>query len=173
MNIISASSSTIYTLIISISKSSVVYVGDVMDFINASDIKVKLETYTLLFYEIKEQNSKTIILCINNICDAIKDIENELRIIETNKNYNESLYVAKTLRSYSFKINIDRLKVLTKLLDDRMIIFRNICDIVSFVGIKGNSELKHDLEIETNEDDQRSRSNVHVNYYGCNNLKEL
>jgi hypothetical protein len=144
-----------------------------MDFINASDIKVKLETYTLLFYEIKEQNSKTIILCINNICDVIKDIENELRIIETNKNYNESLYVAKTLRSYSFKINIDRLKVLTKLLDDRMIIFRNICDIVSFVGIKGNSELKHDFEIETNEDDQRSRSNVHVNYYGCNNLKEL
>ena len=41
-----------------------------------------------------------------------------------------------------------------------MLIFRNICDIVSFVGIK---------EIQTNDVDRQARTNVHVNYYGYNN----
>ena len=37
-----------------------------------------------------------------------------------------------------YTINIDKLKVLTKLLVVIMVIFKNICVIIMFVGIKEN-----------------------------------
>lgn len=135
INIISSSATTIYGLIESISNSNTIYSTDINEFIISSDIKVKLEIYTLLLSEIKDLEIKTIILCINKIHDSITNIKNELIEIETNIKYNESLYIAKKWRSYSFKLNIDKLKIYVKLLDDRFIALRNACGIISLLGI--------------------------------------
>lgn len=140
INVISSSASTIYALLDSISKSGSTYVEDVVEFITDSDIKIKLKTYTSLLSEIKVPESRTIVLCINNIYDAIKNIEKELKIINTNKRYNESLYVAKGWRSYSFKTSIDKIKILINLLESRILAFRNTCDIISFLGLKENDK---------------------------------
>ncbi len=136
LNIISSSASTIYNIIDSIAKSDSTYSNEIVQFIIISDIKVKLETYTLLLSEIKESNIKTIIFCINKIHDSITDIKDELIEIDKNIKYNESLYIAKKWRSHSFKINIEKLKMYVDLLNERFITFTHSCKIIYFINNK-------------------------------------
>ena len=57
------------------------------------------------------------------------------------------------MRSYSFKINIDNLKIFVNLLDDRFNALRNICNIISIIGIKEINTQTTDIQttnIQTN-----------------------
>lgn len=131
INIISGSVTTIYSIIGSVSVSSSNHLADLNEFIKKSDIAENLKTYTALLNEMSNLNSETITICINNIKNIIEEIEMEMITINMQKKYNDSLYVFKSWRAYSFKNNVKNLTDLVSKLEKRINILKISYEILS------------------------------------------
>ena len=120
INIISGSMRTIYGILDSVTKSNSTHLNELNSYLRRSDLRASLNVYTSLLHELGETNFETIAICIHDVQDAIKAIEMEMLMIGKNKKYNDSLYIAKSWRSYSFQQNIERLEQHVSVLEKRI-----------------------------------------------------
>jgi hypothetical protein len=146
IDIVAKSVSVIYNLIDTMEKPNSHQTTDITKFIVQSDIRYKLQVYSLLLSEISDSNSKTVALCINNIQKIIQDIEYEMTIIASYIRYNNSLYLSVGWRLYSFNKNIEKLTDLLKLLDDRIHTLKSSSSIITLLGIKNTIDAELEPE---------------------------
>jgi len=90
----------------------------VSDFIREYDILHKVKTITE-FIDSIQSPCQNIITEIESIKICINDINKQLKIIEQRLNYNKSIWLLTSVRSYGFENRIKELKILMKVLNDR------------------------------------------------------
>lgn len=89
------------------------------EFLDVTDIQVKIDVYSSLLKELPYVESETVLVCIKNINAVIKEIEEKLILVQTKITYNCTIWF-KRFRSYSFKDDIAKLTILIKKLDVRI-----------------------------------------------------
>jgi len=90
----------------------------VSDFIREFDILHKIKTITEFIDSIQHPNHN-VLEEIESIKICINDITKQLKIIEQRLEYNKSIWLLSSIRSYGFENRIKELKILMKVLNDR------------------------------------------------------
>ena len=90
----------------------------VADFIREYDIQHKIKTITEFIDSIQHPNHN-VLEEIESIKICINDITKQLKIIEQRLEYNKSIWLLSSIRSYGFENRIKELKILMKVLNDR------------------------------------------------------
>jgi uncharacterized protein YukE len=118
---VSAMATNIYSLTSTISHNISNGEDDIKKLIKEADLDVKIKTILCVLSEIKINISSpyTLHFSVQEIKNAIKDIETELEQIQYRITYNNSLFIGSAFRKYKFHNNYDRLETLIKTLDKR------------------------------------------------------
>ena len=108
---IASTTNGVYTLAKNISSSTAVGASDIKLTIRDTDLAKKIRRIQIMLTEIKitEETSRTVIGCIEDIRDAIKDISDELVQINERMKYNDSIRIPLPYRSFRFHNNKKRL----------------------------------------------------------------
>jgi len=118
---LSSLANNVYSLSSTISQNISNGEEEIKKLIRETDLDIKIKTILCILSEIKiDTNSPyTLHFVIQEIKNAIKDIEQELEQIQYRINYNNSLFIGSAFRKYKFYNNYDRLESLIKTLDTR------------------------------------------------------
>lgn len=103
--------------------------NDITEMIDILDIRNKLNTYSLLIYEFPGTNTESIknsLLAVKNI---ITELEIRIKSIKNKIDYNKSLWIFISLRSYSFNKDFKDLEKLVNKLDDRINSLKTVIEI--------------------------------------------
>lgn len=98
------------------------------------DIENDLILINTLLSEInvEKNHSKSLSLCLERLKECVLEIENELKIIDYRVNYNNSLWLFKSVRTYGFENRIKALEVLKENLDNRK---NNLFEIIKITNL--------------------------------------
>jgi hypothetical protein len=115
---LTTSANGIYTLIGNISTSSV---PDISDFLSESDIQNSIKTLEMLVREIDLKNNptRTLTASLASLVECMTEIEKNFGEVKKRMEYNKSLWVFVSLRSYGFTDIVKKLKSLKITLDNR------------------------------------------------------
>jgi hypothetical protein len=83
------------------------------------ELTVKILECIISEINVNKKTPNSVINCLKGLHDILNKIENELHIIKLRIEYNKSLYVFKSLRSYNFSSNINKIKNCLSILDNR------------------------------------------------------
>lgn len=134
VSVITGSVKSIFGLINSISSKSNTKnhhysYREVCEFIDNSDIVNKLEIYSLLINEFPGTRSQSVKCTLINVKDVIVEIESQLKIIKKKIDYNRSLWIFPSMRSYSVSQDLKTLEGLIKKLDGRIKSLKTVTEI--------------------------------------------
>ena len=125
---ISSLSNNVFTLInniIGIAKlSKNVYQIELIKVLTKTDIEATLKLLHAIILEIPlyinlEQTNNSVVIALDNVKDIIGKIEEELNLIHTKIEYNNSLYVLSHIRSIDCICNLENIEILIIVLDRR------------------------------------------------------
>lgn len=124
---LTSSANGIYTLVNNMSSS--VSIPDITQFLNETDIVEKIKTLECLLNEIDNTKNptKTLISSINSLGECVKEVEIKLKQVKSRMEYNKSLWLFSSLRSYGFSDIVKSLKILNNTLDQRQ---KNLFEIL-------------------------------------------
>ena len=96
------------------------YQSDLTQFLRKTDIEVTIKILECIVSELRVNNETpvSVINSLKSLHESLVCIENELQDIKRRLQYNKSLYVFKSLRSYGFKSKM-------KILNDNLEILNN------------------------------------------------
>ena len=128
---ITATTNGVYTLVNNVSSSTATGAGDIKLLIKKKDLEMKMKMMQYLLCEITIDDNSPITLhwCIKGIHDAIKDITDVLHKINYRMQYNNSLLIGASVRSYSFHNCYKRLEAAIETLENRYEMLINILKI--------------------------------------------
>lgn len=127
---ITGTTNGIYTLCTNISHSTQTCANEIKQLLKETDLRTRMVIIQQLLHEIKvdKMSPNTLQQCIKSIKDSIKDISDELEKIQYRMQYNESLRIGSSFRSYGFRNCKHRLIAYVKTLDMR---YNMLIDILS------------------------------------------
>lgn len=94
---------------------------DLIRLLEETDVETTISVLDTMVGEIRidEKTPNTIIMCLKKVHSILQKIEAELKGIHDKVKWNKSLYLLKSLRSYTFKSNIARINTLLGVLEGR------------------------------------------------------
>ena len=101
------------------------------------DIEMRLKIIEAFLSDIKQEDEKIIILCIESLQEIINEIHVIINKIYDKIRYNQSLYLFKSFRTVDCKKYTQRLEVLSTVLDKRFDITR---DLLKLYNIRINKD---------------------------------
>ena len=99
------------------------------EFIDALDIRNKLDTYSLLINEFPGTRSQSVKSSLIGVQNVIIEIESQLKNIKTKIDYNKQLWVFSSMRSYSVTKDLKVLEKLINKLDSRIESLKTVTEI--------------------------------------------
>jgi len=119
LNTITYSASNIYSILTKLTRLR--EKNDITEYLMQSDLeKTLIVIDTLIKSMVNKKLSSPIRVAIQNLTDILAITEKELNDIHEKLEYNESLYVLRSWRSYDCTLNLDRIKQYAQLLDKRL-----------------------------------------------------
>ncbi len=119
----------IITSLFTTSKNIVTHVNNIKSYTNneiadlliTEDVETKILILENVINELNINNntSKSIVECINKLHEILTKIENELPLIHDKIIWNESLYILKSFRSYTFTEDVKSVNKYLKILEIR------------------------------------------------------
>jgi hypothetical protein len=140
---LSNTSSSIYTILYKITNYSGPGKTHIINTIFELDMENSIRIIDSLLKEIPKDkiNSLPVIQSIDSLNDIIKTISEELKVIYQRLHYNESLWVASSLRSFDCTKNLNRLKIYNNILEKRRKILFDILQIKHEISENTSSHL--------------------------------
>ena len=135
-----ASANGIQVVISNINKFS--HINDVTNIIQELDLNNDIIILERLIKEINinEQSTNTLRSCISTLTDCIISIEQLLNDIHTKITYNNSLWLFKSFRAYTFNNDIKQLEIFKKVFENRKKMLFSVMDINSKL-VRNNDEI--------------------------------
>jgi len=131
--------------------------SDITEMIDMLDIRNKLNTYSLLICEFPGANSESIKSSLLAVKNIILELETKIKSIKNKVDYNKSLWIFISFRSYKFTKDYKDLGKLVTKLDDRINSLKTVIEISKL----WNSNLFKDI-----------KKSVIINKYDMPNLDE-
>lgn len=130
---ISGSVKSIYSLIDTMtSKSNTINTStynDIVELLDALDIRTKLDTYSQLVCEFPGTNSQSVKSSLWAVKNVIFEIESKIKSIKYKVDYNKSLWLFPSFRSHSFSKDLKDLEKLVSKLDNRIESLKTVTEI--------------------------------------------
>ena len=117
VNSITLLSNNVFTLLNNITKK--IHQTEIINLLNKTDIEATMKLLHAIIIEIPESNTNSILISLNNVKDIIKQIEEELISIHKKIEYNESLYILQSIRSYDCSLDLENITTKIMILDRR------------------------------------------------------
>lgn len=127
----------------------------ICEFLDMTDIQVKIDVYSSLLKELPQVESKTVLTCIENINNVIKEIENRLFLVQNKITYNSTIWF-KRFRAHSFKDDMTKLTILIKKLDVRIMELKIIYEFSQHKSTDTNKKNPLIFDIEPIEKEHES-----------------
>lgn len=117
---LTASSHGIYSLLKNIGSTGD---ADITTILKQLDLEVSVKILETLIkdlaFEIRIYHSQTLSLCVQELKNCVEQIESELKTIKNRLDYNNSLWVFKSMRSYGFIDSIKNITIFKSNLENR------------------------------------------------------
>ena len=127
VNSITLLSNNVYTLLNNIAKNT--HQIELINLLTKTDINSTIKLLHAVIIEIPESNNQSILISLDNVKDIISQIENELISIEKKIEYNKSIYILPSFRSYDCSLDLNRITTKIEILDRRSNFLFRILDL--------------------------------------------
>jgi hypothetical protein len=122
INSISTLALNVYSLSSSIKLSKNIFHDDIKDVLIRTDLEANIQLLHSIIAEIPNYyivDNDSIIIAFKTVQEIIVQIEEELKKINDQINYNNNLYILKNARSYNFKPELRRLEAYVEVMEKR------------------------------------------------------
>jgi len=144
---LTVSTQSVYNLLSNIKSS--VHTKDLTNVLKEMDLENDILILESIFKEIDLENhhTKTLALCLESLKVCVSEIENKLSEVNNRIIYNQSLWIASSMRSYVFDDIINSLKLLKLNLDNRKKTLFEVIKINAYLNPYLNIEKNCDITI--------------------------
>lgn len=140
INSITCLSSNIFTLVGFIKLTTNIYQNEIIKILNKTDIEATIKLLQTMITEIPEyyNTSISVVTALKDVQEIISSIEDELKEIQRNITYNNTLYFMATWRSYDCKKNLDSIEIKVNILDRRRDNLFKILEVFKNISLQKN-----------------------------------